>query len=80
MADVVNSLQGVWIFVLFVLKPKVFRALRKRFDVGTSSKNNMTKSCSANKLNVHHLGNVRKSSSTSTITSNFMVSSSAAYN
>ncbi|OXU28823.1 hypothetical protein TSAR_011197 [Trichomalopsis sarcophagae] len=77
-ADVVNSLQGLWIFVLFVLKPKVFRALRKRFETGPSKGNNMSKSCSANKLNVvHQMGNVRKSSSTSTITSNFVVSSSA---
>lgn len=31
LADLFNSLQGVFIFVLFVLKPRVLRLIKKRF-------------------------------------------------
>ena len=68
-ADVVNTLQGLWIFILFVLKPKVYHALRKRY---TAMKPQKSKG-SGNTLNVLHP--VRKSASNTTITSNFMLSS-----
>ncbi|KAJ8686520.1 hypothetical protein QAD02_022314, partial [Eretmocerus hayati] len=42
-ADVVNLLQGVWIFILFALKPKVYLALRERLcyrNSGSDSREN----------------------------------------
>lgn len=30
--DVINQIQGLFIFVLFVLKPEVIRRIKKRFD------------------------------------------------
>lgn len=29
--EIILSLQGVWIFILFILKPRVFVLMRKRF-------------------------------------------------
>lgn len=41
-SDVFNCLQGVLIFVLFVLKRKVFQALKKRFGVRNRNQINPT--------------------------------------
>ncbi|XP_043288176.1 G-protein coupled receptor Mth2-like [Venturia canescens] len=37
--DVLNSLQGVVIFILFIFKRKVYRALKERFYIGRKSNN-----------------------------------------
>ncbi|XP_046412720.1 G-protein coupled receptor Mth2-like [Neodiprion fabricii] len=68
-SDVFNCLQGLMIFVLFVLKKKVLHALRRKFAKGVESRQ-----CST--AGVHDPYRVRKSPSTSTILSTFAVSSS----
>ncbi|KOX70436.1 G-protein coupled receptor Mth2 [Melipona quadrifasciata] len=70
--DVVNSLQGVFIFVLFVVKRRVHEALRKRFVHGGSKKR-----CGVSQGNstLQDPYKVKKSASNSTLTSSFAVSS-----
>ncbi|XP_046737468.1 G-protein coupled receptor Mth2-like [Diprion similis] len=68
-SDAFNCLQGLMIFVLFVLKKKVFHALRRKF-----AKSDESRRCST--AGVHDPYRVRKSPSTSTILSTFAVSSS----
>ncbi|XP_023247123.1 G-protein coupled receptor Mth2-like isoform X2 [Copidosoma floridanum] len=67
-SDVVNSLQGLWIFILLVLKPKVYRALQKRFGNPQNKRGNMTLTVTTS--------NPRKSLSSSS-TLNFRLSSSS---
>lgn len=69
-SDVVNCLQGFLIFVLFVLKKKVFYALRRRFSKDGQRR---AGNGAAGILDPYR---VRKSPSSSTILSTFAVSSS----
>lgn len=75
--DVVNSLQGLWIFILFVLKSKVYEALRKRLLRSTLSAQKSS-SASNNYLSVNKPNNnssrgiIRKSASSTTVTSSFL--------
>ncbi|KAK1120190.1 hypothetical protein K0M31_012561 [Melipona bicolor] len=66
--DVVNSLQGVFIFVLFVVKRRVHEALRKRLGHGGSKKRYGISQGNSTLQ-------VKKSASNSTLTSSFAVSS-----
>ncbi|XP_012262716.2 G-protein coupled receptor Mth2 [Athalia rosae] len=67
-SDVVNCLQGLLIFMLFVLKKKVFYALRRKLGWGGKKRESTG--------GIHDPYRVRKSPSTSTILSTFAVSSS----
>lgn len=65
--DVVNSLQGVLIFVLFVVKRRVHKALKKRLGYGSKKKREASST-------LQDPYRVRKSASNSTLTSSFGVS------
>ncbi|XP_043522250.1 G-protein coupled receptor Mth2-like [Frieseomelitta varia] len=69
--DVINSLQGVSIFVLFVVKRRVHEALRKRLGHGGSKKRY---GISQGNSTLQDPYKVKKSSSNSTLTSSFAVS------
>lgn len=59
-SDVFNCLQGLLIFILFVLKSRVYQALRKRLGLDTNKKKPT--------MTVHDPYRVRKSASSSTLT------------
>lgn len=69
-SDVFNCLQGVLIFILFVLKNRVYQALRRRLRMDTKKKpaGNAT-------ATLHDPYRVRKSASSSTLTTTFAISS-----
>ncbi|KAK9293759.1 hypothetical protein QLX08_011371 [Tetragonisca angustula] len=69
--DVINSLQGVFIFVLFVMKRRVHEALRKRLGHGGSKKRY---GISQGNSTLQDPYKVKKSASSSTLTSSFAVS------
>lgn len=69
-SDVFNLLQGLLIFILFVLKNRVYQALRKRLGLGNNKNPNPT--CNATLRTPHK---VRKSASNSTLTTTFAISS-----
>ncbi|KAL0105699.1 hypothetical protein PUN28_015872 [Cardiocondyla obscurior] len=68
--DVFNCLQGLLIFILFVLKSRVYQALRRRFKLDSKKKptGNAT-------TTLHDPYRVRKSTSSSTLTTAFAISS-----
>ncbi|XP_058802616.1 uncharacterized protein LOC131670748 [Phymastichus coffea] len=69
--DVITSLQGVWIFILFVLKSKVYEALCRR----VSSSPAMHKSRTGNTLSVNNNANqlrLRSSASNTSVTSCYL--------
>ncbi|XP_011878015.1 PREDICTED: G-protein coupled receptor Mth2 [Vollenhovia emeryi] len=68
-SDVFNCLQGLLIFILFVLKSRVYQALRRRLGLDTKQK----PTCNATTL--HDPYRVRKSASSSTLTTTFAISS-----
>lgn len=68
--DVLNSLQGVMIFILFVVKHRVHQALRKRLGLDSRKK-----ACSQGTSMLQDPFRVRKSISNSTLTSSFPISS-----
>jgi len=70
-SDVFNLLQGLLIFILFVLKSCVYQALRKRLGLDSDKKPNPT--CNATTLQDPY--RVRKSASNSTLTTTFAISS-----
>lgn len=69
-ADMVNCLQGVMIFFLFVAKRRVYQALKKRFCFDSKKKSG----CSQGTSMLQDPFRVRKSASTGTLTSSFAVS------
>ncbi|EZA57807.1 G-protein coupled receptor Mth2 [Ooceraea biroi] len=71
-SDVFNLLQGLLIFILFVLKNRVYQALRKRLGFDNNKKPSPT--CNA-KMALQDPHRVRKSASTSTLTTTFVISS-----
>lgn len=71
-SDVFNCLQGLLIFILFVLKTRVYQALRKRLRLDTKKK--PTPTCNAT-TTLHDPYRVRKSASSSTLTTTFAISS-----
>lgn len=68
-SDVFNCLQGLLIFILFVLKSRVYLALRRRLGLDVRKK----RACN-NTTTLQDPYRVRKSASNSTITSTFAVS------
>lgn len=68
--DVFNCLQGLLIFILFVLKNRVYQELRKRLGLGTKKK----PMCNAT-TTLRDPFRVRKSVSVSTLTTTFAASS-----
>jgi len=70
--DVFNCLQGVLIFILFVLKSRVYQALRKRLGLNTKKKKS-NRMCNET-TTLHDPDRVRKSSSSSTLTTTFAIS------
>lgn len=71
--DVLNCLQGLLIFILFVLKTRVYLALRKR--MGLNTKGNPTPTCNATTTLQDPYKKVRRSTSSSTLTTTFVISS-----
>ena len=69
--DTINCLQGVFIFVLFVVKRRVHEALRKRFGHGSKKQYGISQANST----LQDPYKVKKSASNSTLTSSFAVSS-----
>ncbi|XP_015610281.1 G-protein coupled receptor Mth2 [Cephus cinctus] len=67
-SDCLNCLQGVLIFILFVLKRQVYHALRRRFG--------LVKNAKASTTGIHDPFRVKKSASSSTIMSTCVTSSS----
>ena len=68
-SDVFNCLQGLLIFILFALKPRVYQALRKRLGF------NEKKKCSSQGTStLQDPFKVKNSGSNSTLTSSFAVS------
>ncbi|XP_076279348.1 G-protein coupled receptor Mth2 [Lasioglossum baleicum] len=68
-SDAINCLHGVMIFVLFVLKPRVYQALKKRLGF-----QEMKKSSSEGTSTIQDPSRVKKSPSNSTLTSSYAVS------
>lgn len=68
-SDVFNCLQGLLIFILFVLKSRVYLALRRRLGLDVGQK----RACNTTTLQDPY--RVRKSASNSTLMSTFAVSS-----
>ncbi|EFN71976.1 G-protein coupled receptor Mth2 [Camponotus floridanus] len=71
-SDVFNCLQGLLIFILFVLKSRVYLALRRR--LGLDAKNKPNPTCNAT-TTLQDPYRVRKSASNSTLMSTFVISS-----
>ncbi|XP_036141821.1 uncharacterized protein LOC118645231 isoform X2 [Monomorium pharaonis] len=71
-SDVFNCLQGLLIFILFVLKRRVYQALRKRLGLDTKKKKS-TPTCNAT-TTLRDPYRIRKSTSSSTLTT-FAISS-----
>ncbi|XP_067206388.1 uncharacterized protein mthl15 isoform X3 [Linepithema humile] len=69
-SDVFNCLQGVLIFILFVLKLRVYNALRRRLGLDTKKKS--TPTCNATTI-LQDPYKVRKSVSSNTLTTSFAV-------
>ncbi|KAL6432144.1 hypothetical protein ACFW04_006689 [Cataglyphis niger] len=69
-SDVFNCLQGLSIFILFVLKSRVYLALRRRLGLDTRNKPSPT--CNATLQDPYR---VRKSASSSTLMTTFAISS-----
>ncbi|XP_076667866.1 G-protein coupled receptor Mth2 isoform X2 [Andrena cerasifolii] len=68
-SDVINCLQGLLIFILFALKPRVYQALRKRLGFDEKKK------CSSQgNSTLQDPFKVKKSGSNSTLTSSFAIS------
>lgn len=68
-SDVFNCLQGLLIFILFVLKSRVYQALRKRLGLDTKKK----PTCNA--ITTLHDPYKVRSASSSTLTTTFAISS-----
>ncbi|XP_053978073.1 G-protein coupled receptor Mth2-like isoform X1 [Hylaeus volcanicus] len=68
-SDAVNCLQGVLIFILFVLKPRVYQALKKRLGFDQTKKNS-----SQGTSTLQDPFKVKKSASNSTLTSSCAIS------
>ncbi|XP_076658800.1 putative G-protein coupled receptor Mth-like 12 [Halictus rubicundus] len=68
-SDAINCLHGVLIFILFVLKPRVYYALKKRLGFGEKKKGS-----SQGTSTIQDPSRVKKSASNSTLTSSFAVS------
>ncbi|XP_072750744.1 G-protein coupled receptor Mth2 [Anoplolepis gracilipes] len=71
-SDVFNCLQGLLIFILFVLKSRVYLALRRR--LGLDAKNKPSATCNMT-TTIHDPYRVRKSASSSTLMTTFAISS-----
>ncbi|KYN31773.1 G-protein coupled receptor Mth2 [Trachymyrmex septentrionalis] len=70
-SDIFNCLQGLLIFILFVLKSRVYQALRRRLGYDTKKKKTTPNNATAT---LHDPYKVRKSTSDSTLTT-FAISS-----
>ncbi|XP_024885510.1 G-protein coupled receptor Mth2-like [Temnothorax curvispinosus] len=70
-SDVFNCLQGLLIFILFVLKSRVYQALRRRLGLNANPKK---PTCNAT-TTLHDPYRVRKSASSSTLTTTFAINS-----
>ncbi|XP_033325258.2 G-protein coupled receptor Mth [Megalopta genalis] len=68
-SDALNCLHGLLIFILFVLKPRVYQALKKRLGFPE-----ITKCSSQGTSTIQDPSRVKKSASNSTLTSSFAVS------
>ncbi|KZC04194.1 putative G-protein coupled receptor Mth-like 3 [Dufourea novaeangliae] len=75
-SDAINCLQGVLIFILFVLKPRVYQALKNRLRFGEKKWICFRRSAPSSQgaSTLQDPGKPKKSASNSTLTSSFAVS------
>lgn len=73
-SDVFNCLQGLLIFILFVLKSRVYLALRRRVGLDANKKSSPTCNATTTLQDPYKL---RKSASSSTLMTTFGISSTS---